>query len=169
MKTYPILLFVVLLLFMACSGKSATVGQTNTISVNIPKDTVPVRKGLYLYIAQKKQHLPVNSVIIEIVNNSDTLCLTGEDNHLERKTDKGWERVPFRSTWRGADGKMYAYSIRDIGYGVLPGDTLKLTAPLVSDDPLKPGEYRIGQKVRFEGTPLTDEFYIYDNFYIIDN
>lgn len=171
MKRYPIFLFIILVL-MGCSGKSATGGQTDADSVHINKDTVPVRKGLYLNIAQKEKHLPrpkVDSLTIEIVNHSDSFCLGGRDYQIERKINGKWVLFPQCGSWRGPDGKMYSYSITDMGYRISPGYSKKLTIFLYPAKPFTPGEYRIAFSVRFqkdkpyEGGP---PFLIYDNFFI---
>ena len=66
--------------------------------------------------------LPLDSIVVEMVNNTDSTCMTGEAYTIEQRINKEWKALPIKPR---KDGAVYAFN--DIGYELAPHSTRLFT------------------------------------------
>ena len=102
--------------------------------------------------------LPLDSVVIEMVNNTDMTCLTGEWYTIEHRVNGTWETLPIKPR---KDGLLYGFN--DIGYELAAHASRHFTIHI------QPGmydfeqgrEYRIGKKYNVPGEKSPSIAYCY--------
>ena len=84
--------------------------------------------------------LPLDSIVVEMVNNTDSNCMTGEAYTIEQRINKEWKALPIKPR---KDGAVYAFN--DIGYELAPHSTRLFTIHVEPDkyDFERGREYRI--------------------------
>jgi len=84
--------------------------------------------------------LPLDSIVVEIMNNTDSTCTTGEAYAIEQRTNSEWKALPIKTR---EDGAICAFS--DIGYEIAPHSFRLFTIHVESDkyDFERGQEYRI--------------------------
>ena len=55
--------------------------------------------------------LPLDSIVVEIINKTDSTCITGEAYTIEQQVNDEWTVLPIKPR---KDGAVYAFN--DIGY-----------------------------------------------------
>ena len=84
--------------------------------------------------------LPLDSIVVEMINNTDSTCMTGETNTIEQRVNGEWMVLPFKPR---KDGAVYAFN--DIGYELAPHNSRLFTIHVEPDkyDFERGREYRI--------------------------
>ena len=72
--------------------------------------------------------LPLDSIVVEMVNNTDSTCMTGEAYTIEQRVNGEWTVLPFKPR---KDGAVYASN--DIGYELAPHSTRLFTIHVEPD------------------------------------
>ena len=65
---------------------------------------------------------PVDSIVVEMMNDTDSTCMTGEAYAIEQRVIDEWTVLPIKPR---KDGAVYAYN--DIGYELAPHSTRLFT------------------------------------------
>lgn len=110
--------------------------------------------SIYLIVKDKDKLSPSDTVIIEIINNKDTICSTGQYYKIEQLIGGHWVAVPL------GPGIFY-----DIGYEIESHNSRKFEIDLNgTKDVLQKGIYRISKIVKFRGKELvvSDEINIHE-------
>ena len=91
-------------------------------------------------VIQRKLKLPLDSIVVEMMNNTDYTCMTGEAYTIEQRVNGEWTVLPFKPR---KDGAVYAFN--DIGYELAPHSTRLFTIHVEPDkyDFERGREYRI--------------------------
>ena len=84
--------------------------------------------------------LPLDSIVVEMMNNTDNTCVTGEAYTIEQRVNGEWMVLPFKPR---KDGTVYAFN--DIGYELAPHRARQFTIHVEPDkyDFERGQEYRI--------------------------
>ena len=84
--------------------------------------------------------LPLDSIVVEMINNTDSTCMTGEAYTIEQWVNGEWMVLPFKPR---KDGAVYAFN--DIGYELAPHNSRLFTIHVEPDkyDFERGREYRI--------------------------
>ena len=72
--------------------------------------------------------LPLDSITVEIVNNTESTCITGEAYTIEQRVNDVWTILPIKPR---KDGAVYAFN--DIGYELASHSTRLFTIHVDSD------------------------------------
>ena len=67
--------------------------------------------------------LPLDSIVVEMMNNTDRTCMTGEAYTIEQRVNDMWTILPIKPR---KDGAVYAFN--DIGYELAPHSTRLLSS-----------------------------------------
>ena len=62
-------------------------------------------------LTRRTLRLPLDSITVEIVNNTESTCITGEAYTIEQRVNDVWTILPIKPR---KDGAVYAFN--DIGY-----------------------------------------------------
>ncbi len=62
-------------------------------------------------LIRRTLRLPLDSITVEIVNNTESTCITGEAYTIEQRVNDVWTILPIKPR---KDGAVYAFN--DIGY-----------------------------------------------------
>ena len=91
-------------------------------------------------VIRRTLRLPLDSITVEIVNNTESTCITGEAYTIEQRVNDVWTILPIKPR---KDGAVYAFN--DIGYELAPHSTRLFTIHVDSDkyDFERGREYRI--------------------------
>ena len=91
-------------------------------------------------LIRRTLRLPLDSITVEIVNNTESTCITGEAYTIEQRVNDVWTILPIKPR---KDGAVYAFN--DIGYELAPHSTRLFTIHVDSDkyDFERGREYRI--------------------------
>ena len=94
-------------------------------------------------VVQARLKLPLDSIIAEMVNNTDCAYLTGEAYIIEHRVNGKWEVLPIKPR---KDGTIYAFP--SIGYELVAHTSRHFTIHIQPDMYVfEPGkEYRIGKE-----------------------
>ena len=92
--------------------------------------------------------LPLDSVVIEMVNSTDMTCVTGEWYTIEHRVNGKWETLPIKPR---KDGLTYGFD--DIGYELAAHTSRHFTIHIRPDmyDFEQGREYRIGKEYNAHG------------------
>ena len=83
--------------------------------------------------------LPVDSIVVEVINNTDSTCVTGEAYAIEQRLNDEWTVLSIKPR---KDGAVYAFN--DIGYELAPHSTRLFTIHVEPDK----YDFERGQKYR---------------------
>ena len=72
--------------------------------------------------------LPSDSIVVEMMNNTDSTCVTGEAYTIEQRVNDVWTILPIKPR---KDGAVYAFN--DIGYELAPHSTRLFTIHVEPD------------------------------------
>ena len=105
--------------------------------------------------------LPVDSIVVEVINNTDSTCVTGEAYAIEQRLNDEWTVLSIKPR---KDGAVYAFN--DIGYELAPHSTRLFTIHVDSDkyDFERGQEYRIVKEFFKKGKKVPQNVYCYFSF-----
>ena len=66
-------------------------------------------------VIRRTLKLPLDSIVVEMMNNTDSTCVTSESYTIEQRLNDEWTVLPFKPR---KDGAVYAFN--DIGYELAP-------------------------------------------------
>ena len=94
-------------------------------------------------LTRRTLRLPLDSITVEIVNNTESTCITGEAYTIEQRVNDVWTILPIKPR---KDGAVYAFN--DIGYELAPHSTRLFTIHVEPDkyDFERGLEYRIAKE-----------------------
>ena len=90
-------------------------------------------------LTRRTLRLPLDSIVVEMMNNTDRTCMTGEAYTIEQRVNDMWTILPIKPR---KDGAVYAFN--DIGYELAPHSTRLFTIHVDSDK----YDFERGQKYR---------------------
>jgi len=105
--------------------------------------------------------LPVDSIVVEVINNTDSTCVTGEAYAIEQRVNDVWTILHIKPR---KDGAVYAFN--DIGYELAPHSTRLFTIHVEPDkyDFERGLEYRIAKEFFKKGKKVPQNVYCYFSF-----
>ena len=105
--------------------------------------------------------LPVDSIVVEVINNTDSTCVTGEAYAIEQRLNDEWTVLSIKPR---KDGAVYAFN--DMGYELAPHSTRLFTIHVDSDkyDFERGQEYRIVKEFFKKGKKVPQSVYCYFSF-----
>ena len=105
--------------------------------------------------------LPLDSIVVEMMNNTDRTCMTGEAYTIEQRVNDVWTILPIKPR---KDGAVYAFN--DIGYELAPHSTRLFTIHVEPDkyDFERGQEYRIVKEFFKKGKKVPQSVYCYFSF-----
>ena len=91
-------------------------------------------------VIRRTLKLPLDSIVVEMMNNTDSTCMTGEAYTIEQQVNDVWTILHIKPR---KDGAVYAFN--DIGYELAPHSTRLFTIHVEPDkyDFERGREYRI--------------------------
>ena len=90
-------------------------------------------------LIRRTLRLPLDSITVEIVNNTESTCITGEAYTIEQRVNDVWTILHIKPR---KDGAVYAFN--DIGYELAPHSTRLFTIHVEPDK----YDFERGQKYR---------------------
>ena len=105
--------------------------------------------------------LPLDSIVVEMMNNTDSTCMTGEAYTIEQQVNDVWTILHIKPR---KDGAVYAFN--DIGYELAPHSTRLFTIHVDSDkyDFERGQEHRIVKVFFKKGKKVPQNVYCYFSF-----
>ena len=105
--------------------------------------------------------LPLNSIVVEMMNNTDSTCVTGEAYAIEQRVNDVWTILHIKPR---KDGAVYAFN--DIGYELAPHNSRLFTIHVEPDkyDFERGREYRIVKEFFKKGKKVPQSVYCYFSF-----
>ena len=102
--------------------------------------------------------LPLDSIVVEMMNNTDNTCVTGEAYTIEQRVNGEWTVLSIKPK---KDGAVYAFN--DIGYELAPHSTHQFTIHVEPDkyDFEHGQEYRIVKGISISGQSNPQSVYCY--------
>ena len=112
-------------------------------------------------VIQRKLKLPLDSIVVEIINKTDSTCVTGEAYTIEQQVNDEWTVLPIKPR---KDRAVYAFN--DIGYELAPHSTRLFTIHVEPDkyDFERGQEYRIVKEFFKKGKKVPQSVYCYFSF-----
>ena len=112
-------------------------------------------------LIRRTLRLPLDSITVEIVNNTESTCITGEAYTIEQRVNDVWTILPIKPR---KDGAVYAFN--DIGYELAPHSTRLFTIHVEPDkyDFERGLEYRIAKEFFKKGKKVPQSVYCYFSF-----
>ncbi len=109
-------------------------------------------------LIRRTLRLPLDSITVEIVNNTESTCITGEAYTIEQRVNDVWTILPIKPR---KDGAVYAFN--DIGYELAPHSTRLFTIHVEPDkyDFERGQEYRIVKEFFKKGKKVPQSVYCY--------
>ena len=94
-------------------------------------------------LIRRTLRLPLDSITVKMVNNTESTCITGEAYTIEQRVNDVWTILHIKPR---KDGAVYAFN--DIGYELAPHSTRLFTIHVDSDkyDFERGHEYRIAKE-----------------------
>ena len=133
MKLWRIALMMLAAFYLASCKPSARQAVTDAEQSTDSTEAVTSADTLRLVITDKHLaqtdslirralRLPLDSITVEIVNNTESTCITGEAYTIEQRVNDVWTILPIKPR---KDGAVYAFN--DIGYELAPHSTRLFT------------------------------------------
>ena len=151
MKQAKVLFFLIFALVLASCRPTARQTVADVVQPTDSTDAVTSENILRMLITDKSLSqtdslirrilkLPLDSIVVEMVNNTDSTCVTGEAYTIEQRVNDVWTVLPIKPR---KDGAVYAFN--DIGYELAPHSTRQFTIHVEPDkyDFERGQEYRI--------------------------
>ena len=112
-------------------------------------------------LTRRTLRLPLDSITVEIVNNTESTCITGEAYTIEQRVNDVWTILHIKPR---KDGAVYAFN--DIGYELAPHSTRLFTIHVEPDkyDFERGLEYRIAKEFFKKGKKVPQNVYCYFSF-----
>jgi hypothetical protein len=112
-------------------------------------------------VIRRTLKLPVDSIVVEVINNTDSTCVTGEAYAIEQRVNDVWTILHIKPR---KDGAVYAFN--DIGYELAPHSTRLFTIHVEPDkyDFERGQEYRIVKEFFKKGKKVPQSVYCYFSF-----
>ena len=112
-------------------------------------------------LIRRTLRLPLDSITVEIVNNTESTCMTGEAYTIEQQVNDVWTILHIKPR---KDGAVYAFN--DIGYELAPHSTRLFTIHVEPDkyDFERGQEYRIVKEFFKKGKKVPQSVYCYFSF-----
>ena len=112
-------------------------------------------------LTRRALRLPLDSITVEIVNNTESTCITGEAYTIEQRVNDVWTILPIKPR---KDGAVYAFN--DIGYELAPHSTRLFTIHVEPDKyDFERGQiYRIVKEFFKKGKRVPQSVYCYFSF-----
>ena len=109
-------------------------------------------------LTRRTLRLPLDSITVEIVNNTESTCITGEAYTIEQRVNDVWTILPIKPR---KDGAVYAFN--DIGYELAPHSTRLFTIHVEPDKKdFERGQiYRIVKEFFKKGKRVPQSVYCY--------
>jgi hypothetical protein len=109
-------------------------------------------------LTRRTLRLPLDSITVKMVNNTESTCITGEAYTIEQRVNDVWTILPIKPR---KDGAVYAFN--DIGYKLAPHSTRLFTIHVDSDkyDFERGQEYRIVKGISISGQSNPQSVYCY--------
>ena len=109
-------------------------------------------------LIRKILKLPLDSIVVEMMNNTDRTCMTGEAYTIEQRVNGEWTVLHIKPRKNGA-----VYAFNDIGYELAPHSTRLFTIHVDSDkyDFERGQEYRIVKEFFKKGKKVPQSVYCY--------
>ena len=109
-------------------------------------------------VIRRTLKLPLNSIVVEMMNNTDSTCVTSESYTIEQRVNDVWTILPIKPR---KDGAVYAFN--DIGYELAPHSTRLFTIHVEPDKyDFERGQiYRIVKEFFKEGKKVPQSVYCY--------
>ena len=79
-------------------------------------------------LIRRTLRLPLDSIVVEMMNNTESTCITGEAYTIEQRVNDVWTILPIKPR---KDGVVYAFN--DIGYELAPHCTRLFTIHVEPD------------------------------------
>ena len=94
-------------------------------------------------LIRRTLRLPLDSITVKMVNNTESTCITGEAYTIEQRVNDVWTILPIKPR---KDGAVYAFN--DIGYELAPHSTRLFTIHVEPNkyDFNRGHEYRIAKE-----------------------
>jgi hypothetical protein len=110
------------------------------------------------FLIRRTLRLPLDSITVEIVNNTESTCITGEAYTIEQRVNDVWTILPIKPR---KDGAVYAFN--DIGYELAPHSTRLFTIYVEPDKyDFERGQiYRIVKEFFKKGKRVPQSVYCY--------
>ena len=112
-------------------------------------------------LIRRTLRLPLDSITVKMVNNTESTCITGEAYTIEQRVNDVWTILPIKPR---KDGAVYAFN--DIGYELAPHSTRLFTIHVEPDkyDFERGQEYRIVKEFFKKGKKVPQSVYCYFSF-----
>ena len=112
-------------------------------------------------VIRRTLKLPLNSIVVEMMNNTDSTCVTSESYTIEQRLNDEWTVLSIKPK---KDGAVYAFN--DIGYELVPHSTRLFTIHVEPDkyDFERGQEYRIVKEFFKKGKKVPQNVYCYFSF-----
>ena len=112
-------------------------------------------------LTRRTLRLPLDSITVKMVNNTESTCITGEAYTIEQRVNDVWTILPIKPR---KDGAVYAFN--DIGYELASHSTRLFTIYVDSDkyDFERGQEYRIVKEFFKKGKKVPQNVYCYFSF-----
>ena len=109
-------------------------------------------------LTRRTLKLPLDSIVVEMMNNTDSTCMTGEAYTIEQRLNDEWTVLSIKPK---KDGAVYAFN--DIGYELAPHSTRQFTIHVEPDkyDFEHGQEYRIVKGISISGQSNPQSVYCY--------
>ena len=109
-------------------------------------------------LIRRTLRLPLDSIVVEMMNNTDSTCMTGEAYTIEQRVNDVWTILPIKPR---KDGAVYAFN--DIGYELAPHSTRQFTIHVEPDkyDFERGQKYRIVKEFFKKGKKVPQSAYCY--------
>jgi len=110
------------------------------------------------FLIRRTLKLPVDSIVVEVINNTDSTCVTGEAYAIEQRVNDVWTILHIKPRKNGA-----VYAFNDIGYELAPHSTRLFTIHVEPDkyDFERGQEYRIVKEFFKSGQSNPQSAYCY--------
>ena len=112
-------------------------------------------------LTRRTLRLPLDSIVVEMMNNTDSTCVTSESYTIEQRVNDVWTILPIKPR---KDGAVYAFN--DIGYELAPHSTRQFTIHVEPDkyDFERGQKYRIVKEFIKKGKKVPQSVYCYFSF-----
>ena len=112
-------------------------------------------------LIRRTLRLPLDSITVKMVNNTESTCITGEAYTIEQRVNDVWTILPIKPR---KDGAVYAFN--DIGYELASHSTRLFTIYVDSDkyDFERGKEFRIAKDFLKSGQSNPQSVYCYFSF-----
>lgn len=136
------------------TDSTETVTSADTLRIVIADKSLSQTDSLI----RRTLKFPVDSIVVEMMNDTESTCITGEAYTIEQRVNDVWTILPIKPR---KDGAVYAFN--DIGYELASHSTRLFTIYVDSDkyDFERGKEYRIVKEFFKKGKKVPQSVYCY--------